>query len=189
MPVNNKIIQRAMAKSIVHDTGDLIILVQKYRPITKNISYAGLLSEVQDLLATSNDFANDYVAFLLKKGRIIDYNNTEGKEDSESDSGKEDSESDSNGGGGGFFSNMLSGGTIGSVSSLFTSIISSGSAKKDRQLEQQKLASQNTAQIMNFMMQEEQTRQAEKNREANMIYIAIGAMVLITGIIIFTRKN
>jgi hypothetical protein len=169
-----------MAKSIVHDTGDLIKLVGKYRPISKNTSYAGLLSEVQDLLATSNDFANDYSAFLLNKGRIIDYNNTEGKEDSESDS---------NGGGGGFFSNMLSGGTIGSVSSLFTSIISSGSAKKDRQLEQQKLASQNTAQIMNFMMQEEQTRQAEKNREANMIYIAIGAMVLITGIIIFTRKN
>lgn len=146
-----------MAKSIVHDTGDLIKLVGKYRPISKNTSYAGLLSEVQDLLATSNEFANDYSAFLLKKGRIIDYNHALDP--------------------------------ITAIADLGTAIIGKIGTKKERQLEQQKLASQNTAQIMNFMMQEEQTRQAEKNREANMIYIAIGAMVLITGIIIFTRKN
>ena len=79
------------------------------------------------------------------------------------------------------------GGVIGSVASVFTSVVNATSSNKDRQLEQQKLAAQNTTNLMNFMAQEEKLRQSKTQTEATIIYIAIGAMVLITGIIILKK--
>lgn len=78
MDINKKIIQRAVAKSIVWDTGDLIRLIKKYEPINKKASYGEVLTKVQNLLATNTDFANEYTEFLLEKKRLADFNNAVG---------------------------------------------------------------------------------------------------------------
>jgi hypothetical protein len=38
-------------------------------------------------------------------------------------------------------------------------------------------------------MQEDQQKLAEKQSQTNILYIAIGGMILITGILIFTTKH
>jgi hypothetical protein len=167
MPVNNKILQRAISKLLVNDTSDVIKLVQKYNPdITKNISYADLLLAVLDLLETNIDFANEFGQLLLKKRRLSDYNNANS------------------------YSNAADpvSAIAGAVKSIFDLGAKIGEGK-DRQLAQNQLNSQNTQQIMQFMMADEQTREAAKSREANLIYLAIGSLVVITGIIIFMKKK
>jgi hypothetical protein len=158
MEINQNIINRAIAKAIVNDTGDLIKLVNRYDATNNNVTYADLLNKIQYLLANNKDFGNNFSLFLIKKQRLADYNNA------------------------------IGGSIVSGVSSIFTSIVSASSAKKDRVVEQQKIASQNTAQIMNFMANEENQRLAQKQSENNIIYISIGAMVVITGILIFKRK-
>ena len=154
--INQKIIQRAMAKSMVHDTSDLIKLIKKYRPISKQISYADLIFTVQDLLATNDNFVEDYTNFLVKKGRLLDYNNAIG---------------------------VFSG-----ISSLFGSIIGSGAEKKTAQAQQAEAMSENTQQLMQMVMQEEAGRVEAEKQKSTLIYIAIGSMVLITSILIFTKN-
>jgi hypothetical protein len=169
MPVNNKILQRAISKLLVNDTSDVIKLVQKYNPdITKNISYADLLLAVLDLLETNIDFANEFGQLLLKKRRLSDYNNANS------------------------YSNAIAADPVSAIAGAVKSIFDLGAKigeGKDRQLAQNQLNSQNTQQIMQFMMADEQTREAAKSREANLIYLAIGSLVVITGIIIFMKKK
>jgi hypothetical protein len=169
--INKKIIQRAIAKAIVNDTSSIIAIVNRYDKADKNITYADLLYKVQNLIDTSNNFVTDLTKLLISKKYINDFNNADGETKS---------------------TGLFSGGGIGvisGVSSVFTSIVNAGSAKKDRQLEQSKISSQNTAQMMNFMMQEEQLRASKEQSENTIIYLAVGAVVVITGIIIFTRKT
>lgn len=153
--INPKIIQRAIAKSIVNDTGDLIKLVNNYTPVDKNITYADLLLTVQNLLATNIEFANKYAEFLVKKGRIIDYNNAVG--------------------------------LIAGAATLVGSLINSGASKQDAQTKQQLAMSENTQQMMQLMMQEENARLDEQRRKTNLIYISIGAMVVVLGLVILTK--
>ena len=173
MIINKNIINRAIAKAIVNHTGDLIVLVRKYEPVDKNITYKELLDKVQYLLDTNRDFGNNFSYFLIKHKELNDYNNAEGDDNNKTP---------------GIFATQ-GGGIISGISNIFTSIVSASSAKKDRAVEQQKIAAQNTAQIMNFMAQAENQRVAQKQSEDTIIYISIAAMVLITGIIIFKKKS
>jgi len=159
MKVNHKIVQRAMAKSLVNDTPEVIKLVNKYEPVSTDISYADLLVTVQNLIENNPDFRKKFTFFLLKRENLKNYNNASGV------------------------------GIVEGVTNIFSSIVDASSAKKDRVIEQQKIASQNTGQILNFMMQEEQMKVSAQKNKDNLIYIAIGAMVVITGIIIITRKK
>lgn len=156
MKVNNKIIQRAVAQSIVRDTPDLIKLVKKYKPVDDNISLLDLLFDVQYLLENDRKFAAEYTNFLLQKKRLINYNSATG---------------------------LLAG-----VTNLIGSVVNSSTQKKEQQLEYSKLSSQNTQQLMQFMMQEEQAQLEKEKQKTNIIYIAIGSFVLLTGIVIFAKK-
>lgn len=160
--INDKIIQRAVAKSIVWDTGDLIKLIAKYEPIDKNVSYGVLLSTVQNLLETNTDFANEFTTFLLKKKRLSDFNNT--------------------------VKNAAGAIIVASLSKLTDTIIGSVTAKKERAHETEMVASQNTQQIMNMMMQEEQSRQNKDKQDNMLIIAAVVGMIAITGLIIYTKK-
>lgn len=146
-----------MAKSIVNDTGDLIKLVNRYIPVDKNITYVELLFIIQELLATNREFAKEYAEFLVKKGRILDYNNAIG--------------------------------IVAGVTGLVGSLINSGASKQVAQSEQQQAMAENTQQLMQLMMQEEAARLEEQRKKTNLIYISIGAMVLILGIVIFTKSS
>ena len=169
--VNHKIVQRAIAKSLVSNTPELIKLVNKYKPVSRDISYADLLFTVQDLIENNPDFREKYTVLLLKNKNLKNYNNADGEKTNTNGSGQ------------------FGLGIVQGVSNVLSSIIDAGSAKKDRVVEQQKIASQNTGQILNFMMQEEQMKVSAQKNKDNLIYIAVGAMVVITGIIIITRKK
>jgi len=158
--INPKIIQRATAKSIVWDTSDLIKLVNRYEPTKKDITYAVLLQKVQNLLATNTDFANDFTAFLLKKKRLKDFNTKR----------------------------AIGAAIIGGITSLTNSIVGAVTAKKEREHEEEMVAAQNTRQIMNMMMQEEQARMNKTKQDNLFIISAVAGMVLITGLIIFMKK-
>jgi len=169
--VNDKIIQRAVAKSIVWDTSDIIKLIAKYEPINKNASYAVLLSKTQKLLATNQAFAKEFTALLVKNKRLTDYNSTKNADGEEA---------------GTFFSGFMTGG-LSSLSGLTSTIIGSVSARAEREHEEDMLAAQQTTQIMNMMMQEDQAKQNKANQDNMMIIVAVVAMIAITGLIIYKK--
>jgi len=158
--INPKIIQRAVAKSIVWDTSDLIKLIAKYQPVDKNITYDVLLSKTQNLLATNPDFANEFTVLLLKKKRLKDFNTKQ----------------------------AIGAVIIGGLTTLTDSIVGAVSAKKEREHEETMIAAQQTQQIMNMMMQEEQARMSKSQQDNLLIISAVAGMILITGLIIYTKK-
>lgn len=156
--INNKIIQRAIAQSIVNDAPLLIKMVQKYEPINKNVSSLDLLLIVQGLLSENKQFALEYTQFLIKKGWLSDYNKSNAS------------------------------GIIAGLTTIVSSVIKSGETKKERQLEYSQISSENTQQLMQLMMQEEQANYQKQRQKNNLLYISIGSMVLLIGIIIFAKK-
>ena len=152
--MNDKIIQRAVAKSIVWDTSDIIKLVSKYETVDKNTNYEVLLSKIQNLLATNSQFANKFTAFLIKKKRLADYN-TE---------------------------NAIGTAIVGALTTVTNTVVTAVSAKEQREHETEMVAAQNTQQIMNMMMQEEQARQDKSSQDNMLIIAAVAGMILITGL-------
>jgi hypothetical protein len=157
MDINPKIVQRAIAKSLVNDTGDVIKLVSKYKAVSKNISYADLLAEVQGLSDTNNDFVKDLTILLIKKKRISDYNSAVG--------------------------------VVAAITGLLGSVAGAVKSGKEAKSSDYQASTENTKQLMQLIMQEEQARIDQQKAENNIIYISIGAVVLITGMIIFLSKK
>ena len=69
-----RIFQRAIAKNLVYDTGNIITLLNKYEPVQSDISYRQLLDTVQRNLELNTEFAKKYTQLLVRKNRISDYN-------------------------------------------------------------------------------------------------------------------
>jgi hypothetical protein len=162
--INDKIIQRAMAKSMVHDTSSVVVMVNKYYPAGYNISMMDLLLIVQDLLATNENFAHEYAGFLLKHKYLTDYNNYD----------------------------RPIGAVVTGVVTVVGSLINSGASRtastSEMQTESAKAQASNTQQLMNFMMLEEQAEMQKQKQKSTLIYLAIAAMVVITGIFLFKSE-
>ena len=163
MEVNDKIIQRAIAQSLVHDAPDLIKLVKEYYPLEGEISKLDLLLIVQHLLESNNQFAVEYTEFLIKRGWLVDYNNAIGIGAAVS-------------------------GAIQGVSNVISSVVNAGSSKQQAQAAARMSYSESTQQLMQFMMQEEQAKIEKERQKNNIVYIAMGSMVLLVGILIFAKK-
>ena len=162
MAINKRILQRAISKALVNDTSQVIELVNKYQPISKNATYFQLLSAVMELMDKNTEFDRKFTALLIKNKRLIDYNNAGGADPVSA--------------------------IADAVSSIFKFGVSKIGANKDRMLERQELASENTKQIMQYMAQDEQVRLNDKKQETNLIYISIAAMALITITVVLAKK-
>jgi len=156
---NEKVIQRAIAKTIVWDTNAVIKLLNKYEPVKKGISYNDLFIKLQNNI-DNHAFADDFTKLMLKKKRLSDFNDVRN----------------------------AAGTIISSVTNLTSSIVNSISRSKERELEEDKLDARNTAQIMSFMQSEDEERMAKEKQTNMMIMLAVGGMILITGIMIFKAK-
>ena len=166
-PVNHKIIQRALAKALVNDTSAIIRLVNSYGARAgKSVTYSQLLNIVHELIDTTPEFSVKLFDFLIEKKYLVDYNNANYKNAVDPVSAVADA-----------------------VSNVFKFGFSKIGATKERALDQQKITSSDNQQMMNFMLAEENNRMAKQNSEDNLIYISIGAMVVITGIFIFVKKG
>ena len=168
---NEKVIQRAIAKTIVWDTNAVIKLLNKYEPVKKGISYNDLFIKLQNNI-DNQAFADDFTKLMLKKKRLSDFNNVRNADGDEA---------------GSFFSGFMTGG-LSSVTSLTSTIVNSISRSKERELEEDKLDARNTAQIMSFMQSEDEERMAKEKQTNMIIMVAVGGMILITGIMIFKAK-
>ena len=174
---NKKMYQRAIAKSIVNDTGDLLRLIAAYRIVGNDINYKDLLAVITELLLTNKAFAEDFTKFLIKKKRIVDYNSIaiKRKREYRNFTGIEEA--------------------IAAVAQLGTAGIRLIGKGKDRDLSYAELENQNDRldfqqqqAILNMIGQEEQTRVAKAKQENTLIMVAIIGMVGFTGIIIFAKK-
>jgi hypothetical protein len=164
MELHQKTIQRAIASELVNDTSNVIKLISNYdNTIDNNITYSNLLNKVLSLINTNSDFEKKFFDLLIKNKRIIDYHNAV---------------------------DPIS--AISSAASSLFNVISTGinasAAKKQGAITRAQINAESTQSIMNYMMQEEENRLAKQQSENNIIYLAIGGMVLIVGIIIFKRK-
>ncbi len=160
------IVQRAIAKTLVSDTADVIRLLNKYGvKVSKDVSYKELYILFKGQVTKSSEFANEFSALMVKRKRLIDYNNHR---------------------------NAI-GAIIGAVVAVGSTVASLITAKKQREAAKEMASEQLNTEvdltIMQMMMQEDANKVAMAKQETILVISAVAAMVIVTGIIIFTRNK
>ncbi len=158
---NKKVIQRAVAVSLVRDTSETIKLIRKYQPISNNISYLGLLIAVDNLLVSNKKFAKDYYIFLVAKKRLVDYN----------------------------YRTVIGTAIVGGIASIAGGLFQNSAQKKAGELQNKQITAQNTQAMMQMMMQEDALLAQKKKQDNNLIIGAVAAMFVFTGFIIYVKNK
>ena len=156
---NQKVIQRAIAVSLVRDTNDTLILIRKYQPISKNVSYLELLTIIDKLLYNPV-FAKEYYSFLIKKKRLNDYN----------------------------FHNFI-GEIITGVTQITTGLFNLKAQKNQKEIQAKNIQAANTQAMMQMMMKEDDKVANKQKQDNNLMIGVVGGMIVFTGFIIFIKKS
>lgn len=158
-------LQRAVAKNLVYDTADVIKLLCKHGiKVQDSITYKELLKMLFSSIKENAQFAKDYSNLLIQRKRITNYNDHR---------------------------NLIGIGAaiIGGLSTVAGGLFRSSQQNKANDLARDQMEASNTQTVMNMMMQEEANKVQMTKQENLLIISAVGAMVIITGIIILSRNK
>jgi len=164
--MGGKVIQRAIAKTLVFDTADVIKLLRKHGvTVSNDITYKQLLEKYVIAGYVNTAFLDDFTTLMIKRKRIADYNSQ--------------------------YHNVVGLGAaiIGGLASIAGGIFGSKQQDKSVELAKEQMEAANTQTIMNMMLQEDANKVALAKQENMLVISAVGAMVLITGIIILRTKK